>query len=132
MSNNRKISAYFVIDPHFYVALPLRSLPFEENSRPRLRAADITIYWWTLLFNPNDAKWFSCLCGGERQCVEEGFSDKGRLLMVGNSVALPSGREGGGHILIDNWLEFYETPHSEKHMFPPMTTCGIYLSFEIS
>ena len=54
---------------------------------------------------------FSCLCG-ERQCVEEGFSDKGRLLMVGNSVALPSGREGGGHILIDNWLEFYEIPHS--------------------
>ena len=67
---------------------------------------------------------FSCLCG-ERQCGEEGFSDKGRLLMVGNSAALPSGREGL-HILIDNWLEFYETSHSEDlsaicfHLWPHM------------
>ena len=80
---------------------------------------------------PNDAKWCSVACV-ERQCVEEGFSDKGRLLMVGNSAGLPSGREGV-HILIDNWLEFYETSHSEDlsaicfHLWPHME----YLSFEI-
>ena len=32
----------------------------------------------------------------ERQCGEEGFSDKGRLLMVGNSARLPSGKGGVG------------------------------------
>ena len=69
--------------------------------------ADIVVH---ILMMPNGVQ---LLVWRERQCVEEGFSDKGRLLMVGNSVALPSGRErGGGHILIDNWLEFFEIPHS--------------------
>ena len=47
---------------------------------------------------PNDAKWCSVACVGRDTVGEEGFSDKGRLLMVGNSAGLPSAKgEGGTH-----------------------------------
>ena len=46
----------------------------------------------SILMMPNGS--VACV-GGERQCVEEGFSDKGRLLMVGNSACLPTARRGG-------------------------------------
>ena len=51
---------------------------------------------------------FCCLCW-EGQCVEEGFSDKGCLLMVGNSAGLPSGKGRGWDT--SSWItggRFYE------------------------